>query len=254
VALAVAILVVLAVAGVGWTRVLLGPDLPPEVMAGVAPAMGCAVLMMGALAAVELGVRLRGPGGVLTFLAVSAVGALLAWARRPTGGSPLLRAQSIRTARLDLRPLRMEDAGEMASVLGDPALHGHTGGRPLDVTELRDRYARRVGGRSADGREAWLNWTVRLRSDGAAVGTVQATVAGDRAEVAWVVGVRWQGRGFASEAAVALVGWLRGRGVGAVSATIHPEHRASAGVARRAGLQPTGEVVDGETVWRSPPS
>jgi RimJ/RimL family protein N-acetyltransferase len=65
-----------------------------------------------------------------------------------------------------------------------------------------------------------------------------------------VVGVRYQGRGYAAEAARALVGWLADHDVRGLVAHIHPGHAASARVAERAGLQPTGDRVDGEVVWR----
>jgi RimJ/RimL family protein N-acetyltransferase len=71
-----------------------------------------------------------------------------------------------------------------------------------------------------------------------------------RAHVAWVIGVAWQGRGFASEAATAVVDWLRGCGIADVRANIHPDHHASAAVARAAGMHATAERRDGETVWR----
>jgi RimJ/RimL family protein N-acetyltransferase len=82
---------------------------------------------------------------------------------------------------------------------------------------------------------------------------VQATIrdAGRTAHVAWVIGVDWQRQGFASEAAAALVEWLRAGGVDEVVAHIHPDHAASATVATRAGLQPTDDLVDGELVWRA---
>jgi RimJ/RimL family protein N-acetyltransferase len=35
-----------------------------------------------------------------------------------------------------------------------------------------------------------------------------------------------------------------------VTAYVHPGHAASQAVARRAGLSPTDEIVDGEVVWR----
>jgi RimJ/RimL family protein N-acetyltransferase len=97
-----------------------------------------------------------------------------------------------------------------------------------------------------------LNWTVRLVAEDLAVGAMQATVALDRrsADVAWEVGVPWHGRGIASEAATAVVEWLVGQGVRTISAHIHPAHHASGRVAARAGLAPTSEMVDGETVWR----
>ncbi|MGZ8578746.1 MAG: GNAT family N-acetyltransferase [Actinomycetota bacterium] len=161
----------------------------------------------------------------------------------------------IPTERLELSPLRVDDAEEMAVVLGDDRLHTFTAGGPATATELRERYERLVAG-PADPDVQWMNWVVRLREDGVAVGTVQATVAsrGDRrsALVAWVIGVPWQGRGFGSEAATALVEWLRGSGVGDVAAHVHPGHRASEVVATRAGLRPTPEVADGERAWRLP--
>ena len=67
-----------------------------------------------------------------------------------------------------------------------------------------------------------------------------------------MVGAAWQGRGYATEAAQALVGWLHGHGVANVTASIHPGNAASAAVARRAGLVPSSEVVDGEVVWVTP--
>jgi RimJ/RimL family protein N-acetyltransferase len=158
----------------------------------------------------------------------------------------------LRTDRLSLVPLRPDDAVEMAVVLGDPALHAFTGGKPLDVVALRDRFDRLATGRSADLREAWHNWIVRLDETGAAVGTVQATVLGEQraADIAWVIGVPWQGRGYASEAANAVVSWLDGLGLITIQANIHPRHEASEKVASRAGLSPTDEVVEGERVWR----
>ncbi|MCM3660482.1 GNAT family N-acetyltransferase [Georgenia satyanarayanai] len=69
------------------------------------------------------------------------------------------------------------------------------------------------------------------------------------AEVAWVVAVPYQGRGYAREAAQRLMGWLREQGVTAVVAHVHPEHAASSGVARAIGLTETTAVVDGETRW-----
>ncbi|MFI2640307.1 GNAT family N-acetyltransferase [Streptomyces sp. NPDC018610] len=163
-----------------------------------------------------------------------------------------MRAEAVRAGRLELVPLGVEHAGEMAGVLSDPALHRFTGGAPLDEAGLRARYERLVAG-SPDPEVSWCNWVLRVREGRRPlVGTVQATVtgAGAVAAIAWVVGTPWQGRGFASQAARGLVGLLERRGVGVVVAHIHPEHRASAGVARAAGLTPTGEVADGEVVWR----
>ena len=63
------------------------------------------------------------------------------------------------------------------------------------------------------------------------------------------MGVPWQRRGLAQEAARALVHWLREAGVTKLIAYIHPEHKASQSVARAAGLAPTAEWLDGEIAW-----
>jgi len=141
----------------------------------------------------------------------------------------------------------------MASVLADPALYTFTGGEPPSAAELRRRYDVQATGRSPDATERWLNWIVRRRAEGDAIGYVQATAGvqpGAAVDVAWVIGTRWQGRGFAGEAAAAMADWLVASGFGAITAHIHPDHAASAAVARRIRLEPTGEVEDGERVWR----
>ena len=161
---------------------------------------------------------------------------------------------TISTERLDLVPLRVEDAETMAAVLADQRLHEFIGGAPETSAGLRERYAKLVAG-SPDPGVLWLNWIVRRRSDAQPMGTMQATLTMRNGEstavVAWVIGMDWQKQGFASEAARALVDWLRERGVDNVVAHIHPDHQASAVVAMRAGLRPTDEQADGERVWRA---
>jgi RimJ/RimL family protein N-acetyltransferase len=161
-------------------------------------------------------------------------------------------AGTIVTERLRLSPLVVDDADEMVTVFAHEQMYEFTGGCPPSLDQLRERYRNLVVGQSADGSEQWLNWVVRLIAEDLAVGAMQATVATDRssADVAWEVGVPWQGRGIASEAAAAVVEWLVGEGVPTIVAHIHPAHHASGRVAARAGLSPTSEVVDGETVWR----
>ena len=160
---------------------------------------------------------------------------------------------TIGTERLWLTPLRAEDADELVEVLADPRLHQFIGGRPATLEELRTRYAALAAG-SGRPDEVWRNWVVRSRDDARAVGTVQATLTrhpgGWTAQIAWVVGVPWQGQGYASEAARALVDWLDDHDVREIVAHVHPDHTASALVATRAGLLPTPDQVDGEQVWR----
>lgn len=118
----------------------------------------------------------------------------------------------------------------------------------------------------------WSNWVLRVRAEGRLAGYVQATVREGRAEIAWVVGAAWQGRGYAKEAVAGLATHLiapvgdgdteggdtgdddaeggRPGEVRTLVAHIHPEHAASCAVAAAAGLAPTGEWEDGERRWQ----
>ena len=162
----------------------------------------------------------------------------------------------LESRRLALEPTRPEHADELAPVLDDVALHRFIGGRPDSVVALRARLERQAAGQSPDGQECWLNWTVRLRATGEAVGTMQSTLTDGApetvAELAWVIGVAHQGQGLAKEAVALVVAWLRTRGVSRLRAHIHPDHDASMGVARSAGLVATEVIKDGEVRWESP--
>jgi RimJ/RimL family protein N-acetyltransferase len=161
-------------------------------------------------------------------------------------------AERLATPRLDLIPLQPEHADEMVDVLADARLYAFTGGRPPSHDELRARYERQSVGHSAEGAEEWHNWIVRRRPEGETIGFVQATIVDDggSADIAWLIGVHWQGRGFAAEAARALVDWLERGGVSVITAHVHPDHHASAAVAARGGLEPTDRIDAGERVWQ----
>jgi RimJ/RimL family protein N-acetyltransferase len=143
-------------------------------------------------------------------------------------------------------PLQVEYAGEMAKVLSDPDLYAFTGGEPPTVDVLKARYRRQLAGPGRPD-EHWLNWVIRHEDE--LVGYVQATVTGSTAEIAWVIGTAWQGRGYAKEAAVGLAAWLDEQGVGRIIAHVHPDHTASAAVTAAAGLTRTEEMHDGEHLW-----
>jgi RimJ/RimL family protein N-acetyltransferase len=154
--------------------------------------------------------------------------------------------------RVVLTPLGANDAEEMVAVLSSPELYVFIGGEPPTLDTMRSRYSDLVVGHSPNREEEWLNWIVRLKgSDGAAIGTVQATITqeGGRAEVAWIVGADRQGHGYGTEAVAAMVHALIETGVPWVTAHVHPDHGASEAVARACHLTPTEEFHDGERRW-----
>ena len=153
--------------------------------------------------------------------------------------------------RLVLEPLRVDHAGEMVDVLSDAGLYAYTGGSPPSRERLERRYAHQVAGPDRPD-ELWHNWVVRLGADGPAVGYVQATLGPQDgvAELAWVVGAEWQGRGIAREAAALVLDHVLALGMRRVVAHVHPDHVASQRVAASLGLRPTSVLVEGEVEWR----
>jgi hypothetical protein len=79
----------------------------------------------------------------------------------------------------------------MFAVLNDPLLHEFTGGSPPNDVESPARlYERWETRKSPGGSELWYNWALQLRAKGQFIGFVQATVAPEYANIAWVVGSR----------------------------------------------------------------
>lgn len=166
---------------------------------------------------------------------------------------PWLRAVQLDTSRLILEPLEPRHATEMVPVLAAPELYAFTGGEPPTEDILRARYQRQSVGHSPTNDAGWLNWVIRTKETGAAIGFVQATLTVDNdvltADVAWLVAPPAQNQGFATEAASAMLAWLFNQHVMKVKALIHPSHDASAHTAQRLGLTSTSVVVDDELLW-----
>jgi RimJ/RimL family protein N-acetyltransferase len=155
-----------------------------------------------------------------------------------------------RTQRLELRPLMQIDAEEMFPILSDPAIYQFThGDPPTSVEALTELYKVRESRQSPDGTEHWLNWIIRVRESNVAIGFTQATIAENKACIAWVVGTSWQRNGYASEAARAMINWLKKTGITKIEAHIATDHVASKKVAENVGLHETDHFCGTEKIW-----
>ncbi|MFD6448608.1 GNAT family N-acetyltransferase [Promicromonospora sp. NPDC060204] len=140
------------------------------------------------------------------------------------------------TARLHFRQMTGTDLDAMAGLLGDPEVM-----RYYPAPKTRDQAA------------AWITWNQRNYAEHGYGLWIIETLAGDfvgdcgltwqevngvsKLEVGYHVAVRWQGHGFATEAAAACRDFAREHiGVRELIAIVHPDNRASERVAEKIGM------------------
>lgn len=139
---------------------------------------------------------------------------------------------------LTLVPQTAAHADAMFELLNDAAVYTHLDDSPpASAGALRERFERLESRASADGRQQWLNWAVRLDS-GAIAGFVQATVcAGGLAWVAFVLGQAFWGQGHAHRATRAMLDELSTHyGVTHCLATADRANRRSLALLARLGF------------------
>lgn len=126
---------------------------------------------------------------------------------QPVSCEPLL------TGRLVLEPLLPSHAEKLFALLQNPSLYEFIEERPpVDLATLTKRYEMLSTRHSPEQTQHWLNWALRERETGNYLGYVQATLGEDHeAEIAYVLGVDYWGRGYAQEAVRAMLVELESR-------------------------------------------
>ncbi len=121
----------------------------------------------------------------------------------------IIAMRTLDAAGLILEPQCAAHADAMFGVLNDEQVYTYLDDvPPISVALLRGFFARLESRTSADGREHWLNWAIRLET-GALAGFVQATVhETGLAWIAFVIGRAHWGRGVARRATLAMLGEL----------------------------------------------
>jgi len=124
---------------------------------------------------------------------------------------------------------------------------------PADQAEVSPDWLARI--RTAAPSPWTHGFALRERAGDAVVGTCAYKGPPDAdgaVEIAYAVDPDHRGRGYAREAAAALVEFALGAGARQVRAHTRPEHGASAHVLAACGFELVGEVVDPEDglVWR----
>jgi RimJ/RimL family protein N-acetyltransferase len=158
-------------------------------------------------------------------------------------------ARSLLTERLVLAVHAIEDFPESAAMWRDPEVTRFIGGRPFSEEESWARLLRYIGHWAALG---FGYWTIRERDSGRFVG--EAGFADFRREIepgfdgapeiGWALVPSAWGKGYATEAVRAVVGWGDQRfGKARTVCIIAPENEASAAVAARCGYVPVGPAL-----------
>lgn len=141
--------------------------------------------------------------------------------------------------RLSYEPIRQDQADEVEHALCHPAVYYFINEPCLDLQTLRAAFQRREAEVPADrSNETWLDYLVRLRCTGEAIGRVEATVIQGNAEIAYLFGPMYWGKGYATES----LGWLEQLlsadfGVVHFWATVQPGNNHSIKLLQRAGYQ-----------------
>ncbi|MGE0501227.1 MAG: GNAT family N-acetyltransferase [Rhizobiaceae bacterium] len=148
-----------------------------------------------------------------------------------------MEAPVIETARLRLRPHRVDDFEAYASMWSDPSVTRHIGGKPFSPEHSWSRLLRCRGMWAALG---FGFWAVEDRSSGSLAGEVgflelkrdvTPSIEGTL-EAGWVFSPPYQGRGHATEAVATILGWASREHPGIpVTCMINPGNRASRRIA-----------------------
>ena len=152
-------------------------------------------------------------------------------------------------ARLTYEPLVVEHAPALVAALGSPQVNRYLvepepATVPAAVVHIRRLCA---GPPPARGEERWLNFAVLL--EGTLVGRLEATITRRHAELAYLFGSRYWGRGLATEAVLWLISHCASAGVDEFWAAVPPENRRSIGLLERLNFAERPPES-----WPNPPS
>jgi ribosomal-protein-alanine N-acetyltransferase len=142
------------------------------------------------------------------------------------------------TARLRLRPLRVDDAEALYPALADAELMTWWSCAPhRDVAETRAYFAARIG---ID--PDWRSWAITLAGDDRAIGWVAAGEKRQRrvTEIGYLLARDHWGRGIAREAVSAVIDQLFAEGQRRVFADTDPDNTPSLALLERLGFKREG--------------
>lgn len=161
---------------------------------------------------------------------------------------PTIEEHTLKTKRLTLEPIVAEYAQEMLSVLNEDELHKFIPSDPFEFEQLQKRYKIWEQRISKERDEVWLNWAARENRSGELIGHFQAGVRLDEnSYIAYIVNSKFQRQGFALEALVEVVSFLKSHmKLKNVKAWIDTRNKASTGLVERLGMKRVDFIKDAD--------
>jgi RimJ/RimL family protein N-acetyltransferase len=156
----------------------------------------------------------------------------------------------IRTERLLLRPWHLDDLATYQRLRGDPEVVRYLYDSPLDRDEARAKLASLRTTLTGPGQ--WVNVAVEVAATGEVAGDVGIGWTSDvhrLADVGYTFFARHRGRGYATEAAAAMVDLaFTGLHAHRVAGHLDARNAASAAVLHRLGMRHEAHLVENEWV------
>jgi RimJ/RimL family protein N-acetyltransferase len=151
--------------------------------------------------------------------------------------------EQITTERLILRKIRLEDAPILfAAYTQDDEVTRYTTWRPHQKLEQTEEFVRSC--LSAWERKTRFPFVIMLREGNEIIGMIDPHVEGSIVGLGYVIAHDHQGKGYATEAARAMIDWaLQQPEINRVYATTDVENAASARVMEKAGMQREGLLL-----------
>lgn len=158
----------------------------------------------------------------------------------------------LETPRLRLRPLTADDTDALLSYRGDPEVCRYLPFPPMDAAEIARRLETQWFRTELENDEEHVTLGAELRETGELVGDVILFLrsrAHGNGEIGWVFHPAVAGRGYATEAATALLDWAFGaNGLRRVVARLDSRNDASARLCERLGMRREAHLVENEYV------
>ena len=164
----------------------------------------------------------------------------------------------LETERLTLRPFVDDDLDAVHAMRSSPDVVLYLYEEPFTPEQSRDRLVRMMAVPAWEKEGDWLSVAVVERASGTTVGDLAFHWVSERdrtAEVGFVFDPRHQGKGFATEAARAVVDWAFGvAGMHRVIGRTEARNAASSRVLEKLGMRLEAHFVENEWVkheWQS---